>query len=72
MLQDEIQIARAKNWATLVINRADELCKLRANESDIAVKILSGEIFSEAVDQIALEIKSGLYDKMLMPINEDN
>ena len=66
-LADEILIAKGKNWAKLVMDRADKLSELKQDDPDLMVKLLSGEIFDEAVQQIALEIKSGLYDKMLMP-----
>lgn len=67
MLQEKIYEAKARNWAKLVQNRADKLCELRQNDDDIFIQLLTGKIFEEAVDQIALEIQSGLYDEMLMP-----
>lgn len=66
-LDEEILLAKGRNWAKLVAERADKLCELRQSDSDIMVQILSGDIFDEAVNQIALEIKAGCYDKMLMP-----
>lgn len=68
VLEDKIFQAKAKNWAKLVSERADKLCEIRKNEDDLFIKILNGKIFDDAVNQIALEIKSGLYDSMLMPI----
>lgn len=67
MLEEKIYEAKARNWAKLVQNRADKLCELRQNDDDIFIQLLTGKIFDEAVDQIALEIQSGLYDDMLMP-----
>lgn len=67
-LDEEILLAKGRNWAKLVSERADKLCELRQNDTNIMVQILSGDIFNEAVDQIALEIKAGCYDKMLMPV----
>ena len=67
MLQDKIYEAKAKRWAQLVSERADKLCEIRKNEDDLFVQLLTGKIFNDAVDQIALEIQSGLYDDMLMP-----
>ena len=67
-LDDEILLAKGKNWAKLVSERADKLCELRQNDVDLMIQILNGDIFDEAVTQIALEIQSGFYDKMLMPI----
>ena len=67
MLQDKIYEAKAKRWAQLVSERADKLCELRKDEDDLFIQLLTGKIFEDAVDQIALEIQSGLYDDMLMP-----
>ena len=67
VLQDELFQAKARNWAKLVSERADKLCELRKDDDDIFIQLLTGKIFDEAVEQIALEIKSGLYDEMLMP-----
>ena len=67
MLQDKIYEAKAKRWAQLVSERADKLCEIRKHEDDLFVQLLTGKIFNDAVDQIALEIQSGLYDEMLMP-----
>ena len=67
MLTELIQEAKAKRWAQLVSQRADELCKARKNEDDLFVQLLTGKIFEDAVEQVALEIRSGLYDEMLMP-----
>lgn len=67
MLQDKIYEAKAKRWAQLVSERADKLCEIRKDDDDIFIQLLTGKIFDEAVDQIALEIKSGFYDEMLMP-----
>lgn len=67
MLQEKIYDAKARNWAKLVQDRADKLCELRKDEDDVFIQLLTGKIFEEAVDQIASEIQSGLYDDMLMP-----
>ena len=67
-LEQEILEARGKNWAKLVSQRADQITEQRKYDDDLMIQILNGDIFNEAVDQIALEIQLGLYDKMLMPI----
>ena len=67
-LDEEILLAKGKNWAKLVTERADKICEIRKNDVDLMIKILNGDIYEEAVNQIALEIKAGFYDKMLMPI----
>jgi hypothetical protein len=67
-LEDEILIAKGKNWARLVSKRADEISEARKNNDDLMIQILNGDIFDEAVNQIALEIQLGMYDKMLMPV----
>lgn len=67
-LEDEILIAKGKNWARLVSKRADEISEARKNNDDLMIQILNRDIFDEAVNQIALEIQLGMYDKMLMPV----
>ncbi len=66
-LQEKKMEARGKRWAELVSKRADKLCEIRKDEPDVFIQLLTGKIFDDAVDQIALEIQSGLYDEMLMP-----
>lgn len=66
-LEKEILLQKGKNWAKLVAQRADKLCEIRKNDIDLMMQILNGNIFEEAVNQIALEIQCGLYDKMLLP-----
>lgn len=70
MIQDKILEAKARNWARLVQYRADKLCEIRKDDDDLFIQILTGKIFDDAVEQIALEIKSGSYDSMLMPKDE--
>lgn len=67
MLEQEILLAKGRNWAKLVAQRADKLCELKQDEDDLFIQLLTGEIFDQAVNQIQIEIKSGLYDSMLMP-----
>ena len=68
-LEQEILEARGKNWAKLVYKRADEISEQRKYNDDLMIQILNGDIYEEAVNQIALEIQAGMYDKMMMPIN---
>jgi hypothetical protein len=68
-LEQEILEARGKNWAKLVSKRADEISEQRKYNDDLMIQILNGDIYEEAVNQIALEIQAGMYDKMMMPIN---
>lgn len=67
MLEEQILLAKGKNWVKLVKDRADKLCEIKKDETDLMIQILNGDIFNQAVEQIALEIKSGIYDKMLIP-----
>lgn len=67
MLQEKIYDAKVKNWIKLVQDRADKLCEIRKDDEDIFIQLLTGDIFDEAVDQIAVEIQAGIYDDMLMP-----
>ena len=71
ILEEEILLTKGKNWAKLVAKRADLLCEQKKDEPDLMIQILNGDIFQEAVNQIALEIKCGLYDTMLMPIENN-
>lgn len=66
-MENELLLAKGRNWAKLVTQRADKLCELHQEDEELTLKILTGQIFDEAVEQIALEIKCGLYDSMLMP-----
>ena len=67
MLQEKIYDAKVKNWIKLVQDRADKLCEIRKDDEDIYIQLLTGDIFDEAVNQIAVEIQAGIYDDMLMP-----
>lgn len=67
MLQEKIYDAKVKNWIKLVQDRADKLCEIRKDDEDIFIQLLTGDIFDEAVNQIAVEIQAGIYDDMLMP-----
>lgn len=71
-IEQEILEARGKRWAKLVSQRADKLAEIRQDQTDIMIDILNGTLFDEAVEQIALEIRCGLYDKMLQPIEVNN
>lgn len=67
-IKEEILMSKGKNWARLVANRADQICKERQEEVDLMIQILSGEIYNQAVEDVANDIKAGKYDEMLMPI----
>ena len=60
--------ARGKNWAKLVSQRADLLASQIKDEEDAFIRVLNGDVFDVAINQIALEIQAGKYDAMLMPI----
>ena len=66
-MMNDISKAKAENWAKLVTERANKLWEIRKNEEDAVIQLLTGKIFDDAVEQIALEIRSGFYDDMLMP-----
>ena len=42
---EKIEEAKIKNWANLVSARVDLLCKIRKNDTDIFIQILTGKIF---------------------------
>lgn len=67
VLEDEILKAKGKNWAKLVAEKADQISKTMQDDVDYMIKLLSGEIFDRAVNEVAFDIRQGLYDDMLMP-----
>lgn len=67
-LKDEILLARGRNWARLIAEKTNRICEERKNDVDLMIKILNGDIYNEAQNEIAYEIKTGKLDKMLMPI----
>ena len=67
-LKDEILLARGRNWARLIAEKTNRICEERKNDVDLMIKILNGDIYNEAQNEIAHEIKTGKLDKMLMPI----
>ena len=67
-LREEILLARGKNWARLIVEKTNRICKERQGEVDLMIEILNGSIFEQAQNEIAYELKTGQLDKMLMPI----
>lgn len=67
-LREEILLARGKNWARLIVEKTNRICKERQCEVDLMIEILNGSIFEQAQNEIAYELKTGQLDKMLMPI----
>ena len=67
-LQAEIEQARTLNWARIISQKADRICKEKENEVDLMIQILNGDIFAMAQDEFAKDKKMGLYDDMNMPI----
>lgn len=69
-LRKEILLARGKNWARLITEKTNRICKERQGDIDLMIQILNGSILEQAQEEIADEIKNGKLDKMLMPIYE--
>lgn len=69
-LEDEILLARGRNWARLIAEKTNKICEKYKNDTDLMLKILNGDIFNEAQEEIAFELKTGKLDKMLMPLVE--
>lgn len=67
-LREEILLARGKNWARLIVEKTNRICKERQGEVDLMIEILNGSIFEQAQNEIAYELQTGQLDKMLMPI----
>lgn len=68
-LRKEILLARGKNWARLITEKTNRICKERQGDIDLMIQILNGDIYDQAQKEIADEIKTGKLDKMLMPVN---
>lgn len=69
-LQQDILIARGKNWARRVMQKADELCEQRKDDIGLMLDILSGNIYDRAQALVAEELKTGVVDGMFIPITE--
>ena len=67
-LQAEIEHAKALNWARIISQKADRICKEKENEIDLMIQILNGDIFAMAQDEFAKEKAMGKYDAQNMPI----
>lgn len=67
-LQAEIEHAKALNWARIISQKADRICKEKENEVDLMIQILNGDIFAMAQDEFAKDKAMGKYDSMNMPI----
>ena len=68
-LQAEIDHARALNWARIIAEKTDRICKEKENEVDLMIQILNGDIYAMAQDEFAKDKKMGKYDDMNMPIS---
>lgn len=67
-LEAEIEYAKTLNWARIITQKADRICKEKENEVDLMIQILNGDIFAMAQDEFAKDKKMGKYDSMNMPI----
>lgn len=68
-LRKEILLARGKNWARLITEKTNRICKERQRDIDLMIQILDGSILEQAQEEIKYDLKTGKLDKMLMPIN---
>ena len=66
-LKAEIDYAKKVNWARIISQKADRICKEKENEIDLMIQILNGEIFAMAQDEFAKDKAMGKYDSMNMP-----
>lgn len=66
-LKAEIDYAKKVNWARIISQKADRICKEKENEVDLMIQILNGEIFAMAQDEFAKDKAMGKYDSMNMP-----
>ena len=66
-LEAEIEYAKTLNWARIISQKADRICKEKENEVDLMIQILNGDIFAMAQDEFAKDKAMGKYDSMNMP-----
>lgn len=69
-LKDEILLARGRNWARLINEKTNRICKERQGDIDLMIKLTNGDIYDQAQEEIKYELKTGKLDKMLIPIHE--
>ena len=69
-LKKEILLSRGKNWARLITEKTNRICKERQGDIDLMIKLINGDIYDQAQEEIKYELKTGKLDKMLMPIHE--
>ena len=67
-IEEEIKISKAKNWAKIIAENANYICDIRKNDLDLFIDILNGEIYAQAQEMFAQQLKDGKYDGMLMPV----
>ena len=63
-LEEEFLYAKALNWARIISQKADRICKEKENEVDLMIQILNGDIFAMAQDEFAKDKAMGKYDAM--------
>ena len=66
-LEQEILIARGKNWARLIVEKTNKICDARKNDVSLMLDILNGNVYELAQQEIAVDLATGKLDKMLMP-----
>ena len=66
-LEQEILIARGKNWARLMVEKTNRICESRKNDVGLTLDILNGKVYELAQQEIAVDLATGKLDKMLMP-----
>ena len=66
----EISLSRGKNWARLMNEKINRICYEKKDDIDLMIKLINGDIYDQAQEEIADEIKTGKLDKMLIPIHE--
>ena len=47
-LKKEILLARGKNWARLITEKTNRICKERQGDIDLMIQILNGSILEQA------------------------
>lgn len=69
-LKKEILSARGKNWVRLMNEKINRICYEKKDDIDLMIKLINGDIYDQAQEEIKYELKTGKLDKMLIPIHE--
>ena len=67
-MEKQLLQAKAYNWANIIKDKCNRICRERITDIDLMVDILNGNIYEEAQKEFKREKMAGLYDAMNMPV----